>query len=296
MGFLGWLKSKLGRKQEAPLISFVWLLGEPRMLDAPTVKRIVEQALDMQFPPESDEAQQFVVGEPPIFMVKLESLMIGVHCFPTPYFNNPETAAKRVGERRLQRIVSEHRAWIAVDLMGSPLNPDAPPWQTLGRIAAGLADDCCLGLFVPATDRCFPYAEELLDQLRSDNPLEELSWQIAPVINISGDDPWMRAAVSEARACWPEFVEAFHNPRPGQQNFTVKLPISDGRHTEFIWVNVVAIEGDVISGDLGNEPVDLQFMALGDRVRGKVEDLNDWIFIDNGEMVGGFTTAILMNA
>jgi uncharacterized protein YegJ (DUF2314 family) len=153
-----------------------------------------------------------------------------------------------------------------------------------------------MALFVTSRDQCIPYGPEILDQLRSDDPLGELSWQVSPVVNISGDDPRMKAAVEEARQRWAEFVEAFQRRHPNHESFSVKLPITDGKNTEFIWVSVEAIEGDQIVGDLANEPVDLRFMKLGSRVRGSVADLNDWAYISDGEMVGGFTSRVLMGS
>ncbi|MCH7861730.1 MAG: DUF2314 domain-containing protein, partial [Proteobacteria bacterium] len=69
----------------------------------------------------------------------------------------------------------------------------------------------------------------------------------------------------------------------------------DGDMTEFIWVNVTAIEGDEIHGELGNNPVDLENLKIGDSLRVKLTDLNDWLYTDGDELVGGFTTKVLMN-
>jgi uncharacterized protein YegJ (DUF2314 family) len=112
------------------------------------------------------------------------------------------------------------------------------------------------------------------------------------VLPVSGDDPRMVAAVAECRRRWPEFVAAFE-ARSGE-HFTVKAPITHGDHTEFIWIEVTALENDVIYGTLGNEPVRLGPLKLGSKVRTAVADLNDWCYLDpTGEPHGLFTLKVI---
>lgn len=296
MGFFSWLKSLFSRtKQEGP-IAFVWLLREPRTLDAATVRRVVEQTLDVEIPPEpGEDAARFVMGEPPSMMVKVDEHLLLVNCVPAPYIDRPEKAAEAVGELRLKKVIREHQAWMSVDLFGEYEGEAlAEGHRIIARLAAAFADDSCMALYQSRSGRLIPYAPELLEALRSPDPLAALGWEVAPVVQISEDDPRMKAAVEEARRRWPEFVQAFQHPAPNQSNFAVKLPITDGRNTEFIWVAVTSIQEDEILGDLANEPVDLGFMKLGDRVRGKLADLNDWAYLEDGEMIGGFTSKVLM--
>ncbi|MEZ6068058.1 MAG: DUF2314 domain-containing protein [Planctomycetaceae bacterium] len=103
----------------------------------------------------------------------------------------------------------------------------------------------------------------------------------------------MRLAVEEAQRRWPEFVERFERRAAGE-HFAVKVPITRGENTEFIWLEVTAIEGDSIYGELANEPHDLGGLSLGDRVTSGLTDLNDWMFVPvNGETIGGFTLAAI---
>jgi uncharacterized protein YegJ (DUF2314 family) len=300
---IAWLKSRFSRKKEPGPVAFVWLLDEPRLLDAPTIQRIVEQELGVSITsePKGDEpmaeAGNFVVGQPPNFVVHIDEHMLLLNCLPVPYMQNPERAAERIEELRLRKAVAEHRAWVSADLLGEYEGEALEKGLgIIGRLAAALADNRCLALYLPHADRLVPYDPELLSKLREPNPMQALGWEMSPVVSISGDDPAMKGAVAEARERWPEFVEAFRSPKPGQEHFAVKLPITDGKNTEFIWVSVASIEGDEILGDLANQPVDLRFMKEGDRVRGKLEDLNDWAWLEGEEMVGGFTSKVLMEA
>ena len=71
-----------------------------------------------------------------------------------------------------------------------------------------------------------------------------------PVIPIDDDDPRMLAAAAEAHRRWPEFLEAFGKRKDGQ-SFSVKGPVSRGNNTEFIWISVIAVDGEFIRGNLG---------------------------------------------
>lgn len=284
-------------------MAFVWLLDEARPLDAPTLRRVIEQELGIEISGEPGddeplaEAGKFVIGEAPSFMVHLGDHMLLVNTVPVPYVKDPQRGARGIKELRLRKVFGEHRAWLSADLFGQYEGEALEEGlRIIGRLAAALADERCLALYLPHADNLLPYDPELLEKLRAPRPMEALGWSVAPVVEVKADDPAMLAAVEEARRRWPEFVGAFRNPKPGQTNFTVKLPITDGKETEFIWVSVASIEEDEILGDLGNQPVDLRFMKEGDRVRGKIADLNDWAWLEEDQMIGGFTAKVLMEA
>lgn len=290
-----WFRGLFGRKAEAPPVAFAWLLDEPRRLDVDTVRRLVGQALEIDIPAEpSEDSPRFVVGEAPSFMVKLDDHMLLLNTFPVPYMRNPEAAAKSIAESRIAQAVREHRAWVSADLLGEYEGEELTRGQQMiARIAAALADEHCLALYVTHTGQNFPYNPELVDALREEDPLGSLHVGFAPVTEIAPGDPDLRKAQAEARRRWPEFLEAYRNPRTGQSGFNVKLPISDGKTTEHIWVSVQAVEGDEILGDLANQPLNLKFMREGDRVRGRVEDVEDWGYLDGDELIGMFTVKVL---
>ena len=295
-----WIGGLFRRKRSAPPVAFVWLLEEPRALDEETVKRLVSRALEIDFPagPEGDDQlgdfPRFVVGELPSFMVKLDEHVVLVNCFPVPYVNDPERAAREIPESRLRQAVGEHRAWVSADLLGDYEGEAlAEGLRLIGKIAAELADDRCLALVVTHTEATFVYTPELLEALRSDDPVGTLSPGFVPVTDVAPDDPDLLRAAEEARGRWGEFETAFRNPAPSQETFSVKLPISEGERTEHMWVSVEAVEGDTITGTLDNQPLDLQFIREGDRVRGRVAEVEDWIFMQDGQPVGLFSLKVL---
>lgn len=116
----------------------------------------------------------------------------------------------------------------------------------------------------------------------------------AAVIEVSDDDPRMMTAVSEARRRWPEFLEAFNRRKPSQ-SFSVKMPFRDDLNgeAEFMWVEVISIDGNTIHGSLVNQPFFVRSVSMHDSVEVRLADLNDWIFTQDGKSVGGFTSEIL---
>ena len=58
-------------------------------------------------------------------------------------------------------------------------------------------------------------------------------------------------------------------------------------------MSVAKVAGDQVQGTIGNEPVDIEGVELGSEVTCKLSELSDWIYFENGEMIGGFTVKVL---
>jgi len=169
---------------------------------------------------------------------------------------------------------------------------EEPPkrmYQLIGRLIAELCDSDCLAVLEPASGAINVYDDEIREGLCEDDPARLLGNFIhAPVVTVSPADPRMRQAVAEAKKRWPEFVNAFER-RSADQLFSIRAPFGDGKHTEFMWVGVTAIENDMIYGKLGNEPLHVRGMNAGETVKVRVGDMNDWVFTEGKAMRGGFT-------
>jgi uncharacterized protein YegJ (DUF2314 family) len=278
------------------MISLVLLLREPRHLEAKILAQIVSSAWGQEF--SGDDAEEdsapFVVGESPMFAVQSPEGFFVVHNFPSQYFDDTAKAADDLQELRIHHAVKNHQAWIAVDLI-RPHDPTATPetfYPQIAKLVAELAEPDALAIYQPETGKITPWDSSLEAKLRGPDALSVFGKPThPPVIPIDDDDPRMKAAVAEAKARWPEFVEAFNHRTGG--NFSVKAPITSGERTEFIWIEVSALTGDLIQGTLGNQPVALEGFNLGDGVQVPVEDMNDWVYIRNDEPTGLFTVKVL---
>lgn len=284
---------------DGPMISLVLLLRRPRHLEANMVARYAELVWNTPFATPTGnhtEAQQdqplgpWVMGQSPIFMVSAPDGMFVVHNHDRPYFDRPEEAAEKVHELRQRKIILENRGWLAVDLMqlADPSATRESAYPAIARFIAELAGPDCQAIFQPATARLNPWDDSLEAKLRSGQVTEVLADPtLVPVIEVPDDDPRMQAAVAEARQRWPEFVTAFA-ARDGE-HYAVKAPVTAGGNTEFIWVQVESVEGDRITGTLGNEPVDLGDLREGSSVTVSANDLADWAFVRGEQPTGLFS-------
>lgn len=293
-----WVKRLFSKssKRGKPIISLVLLEREPRYVDARLLSSIAERITGAEFSGgDGDDRSNFVVGEPPLFVMRYEGMHFLIHAFPTPYVENVEAAANECNELRQQKALREHRAWFAVDFLDIGDNPDVQAGaQIIGRLIAELANEDTLAVYCPLNEHFCTYDSSLDSKLRGPNPLEDFADALpfVPVTRIMSDDPRMKAAVDEARRRWPEFLAAFESRKPDQM-FAIKSPFTDADDTEFMWLQVTGIENDVIYGILDNDPVDIGTVKSGDKVRVQVADLNDWIFGEGGSIKGGFTIRVL---
>ncbi len=282
---------------DGPMVSLVLLLRRPRHLEANLVARYAElvwatpfKSLSADSEPQDDPPGPWVGGQSPIFMVSAPEGFFIVHNHDRPYFDDPAKLAEEVDELRLRKVIEDNRGWLAVDLMR--LSDDQAPresaYPAIARFIAELAGPDCQAVFQPATNRFNPWDDELEAKLRAGDVADVFAEPTqVPVINVPEDDPRMLAAVTEARTRWPEFVAAF-DAKAGE-SFSVKAPVTAGGNTEFIWVQVESVAGEDIAGTLGNEPVDLGDLREGSPVTVQVPELNDWMFLRDGEPVGLFT-------
>jgi uncharacterized protein YegJ (DUF2314 family) len=273
-----------------PLISLVLLLKQPRPVDYSALMRLVRHAWGTGSAA-SQPVGWTILGAAPSFVVKAGGRSYLVNSFALPYFPDPQQAAAEVGELRLKKIVSEHRGWISVDLLNGEGDRDEA-YRWIGKLIAELAGKDCLAIYAPALSRLNVYDSRMRPVLRGDRPLELFERPGSPpVLRMSGDDPRMKEAVAEAQRRWPEFVEAFE--RRSGVNFSAKAPFTDGGQTEYMWLSVTAIEHGTIYGKLGNEPVNIHHLSHGDAVKVKVEEVNDWMYLREGKVQGGFTIELM---
>lgn len=106
----------------------------------------------------------------------------------------------------------------------------------------------------------------------------------------------MREAFRKARATLEEFLSAAERPRQGTSDYALKVAISDGRNTEYFWVNSFSRQGSQFNGTLNNEPRLVKKHKLGERIIFSREQIADWTYIDRAsrQMVGNFTACALL--
>jgi uncharacterized protein YegJ (DUF2314 family) len=114
---------------------------------------------------------------------------------------------------------------------------------------------------------------------------------VAPV---RSEDPEMMAAIQQARDSFRKFLNAYMSPTPKQSAFLVKIAFVKGSDVEHIWLADLDLAGAKPTGVIADTPIrkDLRFKQ---RVEIDFTYLSDWMYIEDGKLVGGFTTRLLRN-
>lgn len=116
-----------------------------------------------------------------------------------------------------------------------------------------------------------------------------------PVTMVAGDDAEMAAAEKEARENLDQFLQALQNPTANQSDFSVKYAHTDGDEIEHMWIINVKYENGTFTGALGNEPVNVHNIAIGDTVEVERDQAEDWLYYDGEDLKGGYTVKVLMS-
>jgi uncharacterized protein YegJ (DUF2314 family) len=113
------------------------------------------------------------------------------------------------------------------------------------------------------------------------------------VTDIDDDDPQMNAAIEKARATLPDFVRALRSPKASQTGFAIKTPITDGTHTEHMWLNRITFDGQKYHGTVDNQPAKVTGVKLGSKRSIDPQQVTDWMYLDNRKLVGGYTIRVV---
>ncbi|HEY1082708.1 MAG TPA: DUF2314 domain-containing protein, partial [Prosthecobacter sp.] len=290
---------------EKPMISLVLLRSRPRYLEANWLATLLSDVWDIKLSSDKDapDADGFVAGEHPPFHVFITKPVFGMfvlHNVDQPYFDDPEEAARQVGNLRVVEVISTHQSWLSLDFIRSSNDqlPEQAAYQLIGKAIAALADDETLALMAPGYRYFNFWSSNLEEQLTGPDPLSVFREEVkAPVIGVPDGDS-IEQAIAEARRRWPEFVSAFQGRQPDDKRFIVKAPFtSEDGDTEHMWLEVFGLEPEYVHGHLINEPFHNKKLKKGSQVEVPVSEISDWLCPDDqGNAKGNFTANIVSKA
>lgn len=120
---------------------------------------------------------------------------------------------------------------------------------------------------------------------RSDHP---------DVYHVPNEEESMNTAIDKAQRTVGYFMSSLTAPTPEQQYFSAKAKIEDDGEIEHIWLNDVSFDDSGnLFGKIGNEPLSLKNVKIGQEVGIAKEELSDWMIIENGRLIGGYTLRVL---
>jgi len=115
----------------------------------------------------------------------------------------------------------------------------------------------------------------------------------ADVVKVEATDLEVTNAISEARSTVAGFLEALKAPKQSQSEFTVKYPFEEDGTTEHMWVVNLKYDGKVLTGILYNYPNKIRNLSYQQAVELRPDQVSDWTYIEDGQIVGGFTLRAL---
>jgi len=232
--------------------------------------------------------------QPGTILIAMKSRDFSIATLPAPLFN--EGDAKQQENEAVAAAMRKHKCVIVVranhaDKAKSQAELNAA-YDDLGKLSVALGAKNILAVYVYEA-HSFHVADEairkkfggkgLLQQLGTNVPFNRMDVLVG--------DFELEAAMKEARRTLPEFVAAFHAKKG--ELFQVKVMLGGGERVEHIWMNVTKIDDKTIEGKLDNKPFYLNKMQ-GDVVSAPLSKVSDWLFVRDGDFVGGRTVRILL--
>ena len=111
-------------------------------------------------------------------------------------------------------------------------------------------------------------------------------------VRFKSGDRQMDAAIEAARQDFGDFVRVFREPGEQQHTFQLKVAFVDDDEVEQVWVADLERTDTGFSGVLASEPL-LPSLQYKQPVEFERNRITDWMFIDHGRLVGGYTTRLI---
>jgi uncharacterized protein YegJ (DUF2314 family) len=112
---------------------------------------------------------------------------------------------------------------------------------------------------------------------------------------IPGDDLEMRTAIHLAQATLPSFTEFFKHPKPSQVYFSILVKIAvydeDEVTEELFWVDELSYADNRFEGTVVND-AEYADLRAGDPIIVQPQEIMDWMIIEDGRLIGGFTLIV----
>ena len=122
-----------------------------------------------------------------------------------------------------------------------------------------------------------------------DSPSTAAAADAPAYVHVHDADKDVDQAVHRAQDTLAEFTKALTAPQPGQTGFAVKKRCIEGDKCEHIWLADAHFEGKLLCGTVDNIPVDLKKIREGQKVTVRPEEISDWMYLQDGRLVGGYT-------
>jgi uncharacterized protein YegJ (DUF2314 family) len=110
------------------------------------------------------------------------------------------------------------------------------------------------------------------------------------VYDVKTEDTVMNLGIEKANQTLDFFKASLRNPALGQDYFSIKALVEDGNRAEHMWLTEPHFDGEGnLYGTVGNEPIDVRNVRLGEKIGVAPDKISDWMILTNGRLTGGYT-------
>jgi len=115
------------------------------------------------------------------------------------------------------------------------------------------------------------------------------------LVSFGESDPKMRDAIEEAQRTLRSFFDAFASPKPNQKSFLLKVVFKSGEKSEHIWMADINASVFPLEGTVANE-TEFPGLKFMERTAFHPSQVTDWMYVEDGYLVGGFTTRVIRDS
>jgi uncharacterized protein YegJ (DUF2314 family) len=109
-------------------------------------------------------------------------------------------------------------------------------------------------------------------------------------------DPHMEAAFRKAKESLGAFLKLARQEPPFIISYAVKIPLREGNITEYFWISPFVERNGNFIGILNNTPRSVSKYKAGQKITFHESDVVDWMYREEGKMVGNFTVCALLKS
>jgi uncharacterized protein YegJ (DUF2314 family) len=116
-----------------------------------------------------------------------------------------------------------------------------------------------------------------------------------PPMAFSRDDPDMQEAARLARENFQQFADRLRDPKPGDENFLVKIPLPlPGNSIETVWASEPRMDDDGRwTAQIENVPAARGYRE-GGRIAFEPATIADWCYFSGAGLQGGFSQRVMI--
>jgi uncharacterized protein YegJ (DUF2314 family) len=111
---------------------------------------------------------------------------------------------------------------------------------------------------------------------------------------LTGMDVELESAIQQARDSLPTFIQTIATPHTDRTLVAVKVRfMPPGEIPQDIWVDELTYTDGVFRGSVGDD-IPALHLEFGQKIRVDEKDILDWMIVEDGKLIGGYTIRLAM--